>query len=247
MNVHFKDKVLFRSSDNDVMDISHWSLEEGNDLNMLHGPDDDETFRHHDMRGRSFVVNEDGTMSPAPAPWLCLGIGLPRMCLVEKSSPKALHFANRPEGVFQLALAGAYKGFGITNMYEGTKRHGEWSYTEIVIGSADDALSAHFDENFLRRESDGLSLDVAFWKYKEGNHVNWVGGETEERTRLHGGGRDFIPDPRAAHGLPYMLICGGSPNFVLGCNIDPRIYSQVCVTKQEEGAEPETAATEADN
>jgi len=119
-------------------------------------------------------------------------------------------------------------------MYEGTKRFHEWTYTETVIGSAEDALTAHFDEKFCRRESDGLTLDVAFWKYESGNHVNWVGGETEEKTRLHGGGRDFIPDPRAAQGLPYMMICGGAPEFVLGCTIDPRIYSQVCVSKSEE-------------
>ena len=102
MKVHFKDKVIFRTSDNDVMDIHGWSLEEETDLNMLHGQNDDQTLRHHDMRGRSFVINEDGTISPSPAPWLCLGVAQPRLVLVEKSSPKALHFANKPEGEFKL-------------------------------------------------------------------------------------------------------------------------------------------------
>jgi len=112
-------------------------------------------------------------------------------------------------------------------MYEVRRRHGEWKYVEIVIGPADIALHAHFDEKFLRREGDGLALDVSFWRYESGNTVNWVGGDRENRTRLHGGGRDFIPDPISAHGLPYMMQCGGSPNFVLGSSCDPNIYSQI--------------------
>ena len=241
MEAHFKDKILVRTSDNDIMDVAKWQLEEENILVMLHGTNDDETFRHHDMRGRSFVLNEDGTISPETATHLCLGVGQPRMVLVEKKSPKALHFANPPEGVFKLELAGAFKGFGIGNLFEGTKRFHEWTYTESSICSAEDAETAHFDEKFLRRESDGLTLDVKFWKYESGNQVNWVGGDSEEKTRQYGGGRDFIPDTRAGQGLPYMMICGGAPELVLGCDIDLRIYSQVCAGKDTEGAETKTA------
>ena len=81
----------------------------------------------------------------------------------------------------------------------------------------------------MRRESDGIALDVAFWKYERGNEVNWVGGRNESRTCLHGGGRDWIPDGHAAHGLPYMISCGGSQNFVLGSNCDPEIYTKILV------------------
>ena len=209
------------------MDVNHWKLEAENDLNMLHGPNEDRTQRLNDMCGRSFVVNLDMTISPAFSPYLCLGVGLPRLVLVDRISPNAITFLNKPEGSFKLELAGAFQGFGITNLYEEKRRHETWNYTEIAIGPADRALYAHFDERFLRREGDGLALDVSFWKYESGNTVNWVGGDSEDRTRLHGGGRDFIPDPNSAHGLPYMMQCGGSPNFVLGSNCDPNIYAQL--------------------
>ena len=227
MNVHFRNKVVFRTSDNDVMDVSHWDFKEENDLNMLHGQNEDQTSRHHDMSGRSFVVNSDRTISPASTPHLCLGVGQPRLVLVDKNSPNAIFFLNKPEGSFKLELAGNFQGFGITNLYEERRRYGEWNYTESAIGPANRALHAHFDEKFLRRESDGMALDVAFWKYEEGNFCNWVGGDSEDRTRQYGGGRDFIPDQLSAHGLPYMISCGGSPNFVLGSNVDPKMFARL--------------------
>ena len=227
MKVHFRDTVIIRTIDFDVMDVTMWQLIEDSDLNMLHGPNDNRTWRHGDMRGRSFVVNQDMTISPASTPHLCLGVGQPRLVLVDINSPNAITFLNKPEGSFKLELAGAFQGFGITNMYAGTRRFREWNYTETTIGPADRALHAHFDERFLRREGDGLALDVSFWKYESGNTVNWVGGDREDRTRLHGGGRDFIPDPISSHGLPYMMQCGGSRNFVLGSNVDPNIYAQL--------------------
>ena len=152
---------------------------------------------------------------------------IPRLVLVDKNSPRALVFENKPDGIFALTLTGAFKGLGLVNLHEGTKQHEEWSYTEIGIGRAENAVRARFDEKFCRRESDGLTLDVAFWQYKEGNHVNWVGGQTEEKTRQHGGGRDFIPSPHAAQGLPYLMICGGNQNFALGCDMDPEKLSQI--------------------
>ena len=57
--------------------------------------------------------------------------------------------------------------------------------------------------------------------------MNWVGGQTEDRTLLYGGGRDFYPDPRAEKGLPYNLICGGAPHLVLGASTDLRLYSHL--------------------
>jgi hypothetical protein len=36
-----------------------------------------------------------------------------------------------------------------------------------------------------------LVLDVAFWVFQEGTAVNWVGGGSDSRTYLNGGGRDF--------------------------------------------------------
>jgi len=143
---------------------------------------------------------------------------------VEKSSPCALFFSQRPSGNFPLTLGGAWEGYGLINMYEGYRHHEEWRYVLCGIGKAQDAIRARFDERFLRRESDGIALDVAFWKYERGNEVNWVGGPNEGRTKLRGGGRDWIPDSHSTHGMPYQMSCGGSPNFVLGSNCEPNIY-----------------------
>ena len=38
-------------------------------------------------------------------------------------------------------------------------------------------------------------LDVAFWVFQEGTAVNWVGGGSDSRTYLNGGGRDFRRQP----------------------------------------------------
>jgi len=76
----------------------------------------------------------------------------------------------------------------------------------------------------MRTEGDGFVLNVAF--LKSGNEVNWFRGPTP-RHRPHGGSHDWIPDTHAAHGLPYMISCGGNKNFVLGSNCDPTIYSQI--------------------
>ena len=81
-------------------------------------------------------------------------------------------------------------------------------------------LSGHALKKFCLREGDGFALDVSFWKYSEGNHVNWVAGSCEAKTKLHGGGRDFIPSSHMGEGQPYMLISGGNENFVLGCDMD---------------------------
>jgi len=79
----------------------------------------------------------------------------------------------------------------------------------------------------MRRKEDGFALDVEHWNFKEGTQVLWVGGKTEDRTLLRGGGRDFIPDPRAAKGLPYMLICGGAQHLVLGASTDLRLFGHL--------------------
>jgi len=60
------------------------------------------------MRGRSFVINQDMTISPASTPHLCLGVGLPRLVLVDINSANAITFLNKPEGSFKLELAGAF-------------------------------------------------------------------------------------------------------------------------------------------
>ena len=65
---------------------------------------------------------------------------------MDRNSPRALLFENPAEGVFALTLAGAYKELGIVNLYEGSKQFAKWSYTEIGIGKAENAVRARFEE-----------------------------------------------------------------------------------------------------
>ena len=64
MEVHFDNQCIVRSEDNDILDVDCWGFNEEQGLNMLHGRNDGETFRHSDMKGRKFKVNNDGTISP---------------------------------------------------------------------------------------------------------------------------------------------------------------------------------------
>lgn len=83
-------------------------------------------------------------------------------------------------------------------------------------------------QNFVLREKDGLALDVTNCKYVEGTRVNWAGSATgEDITMRREAGRDFIPDPRAQRGLPYMFICENCPQLVLGASTDLRLFSHL--------------------
>ena len=77
-------------------------------------------------------------------------------------------------------------------MYPEERRFEEWRYTESKCVAAQDACSVQLVQGkFLKRVDANLVLDVAFWKFHEGTAVNWVGGGSDDRTYLHGGGRDF--------------------------------------------------------
>ena len=71
------------------------------------------------------MINRDGTISPTARDLLCLGIGYPRLVLVEKNSPCALFFANSPQGIFSLELSGSWIGFGLFDIFEGYRHFEE--------------------------------------------------------------------------------------------------------------------------
>jgi len=102
MHVHVKQKWIVRTVDDDWMDVSLGQYKEENSINMLHNIHGD----HPTPGDQDFIVNNDGTISPTEAQWLCLGVEQPRMVLVTRSSPRVLHFSNKPEGIFELTLAG---------------------------------------------------------------------------------------------------------------------------------------------
>merc|ERR1719421_2221503 len=78
MTVKLEDQFLVRVHDERVMDIAHWNYEAGNTL--------------YGGGGRSFVVNNDGSISPALATHLVLGMQSPTLSFVNREDPKVCRF-----------------------------------------------------------------------------------------------------------------------------------------------------------
>jgi len=119
-----------------------------------------------------------------------------RLVLVRRGSPNVLRFdhwqALQAGGAAPLTCHASHPGNGIGKMYPEERRFQEWRYTESKCVAARDACSVQLVQGkFLKRVDANLVLDVAFWKFHEGTAVNWVGGGSDDRTYLHGGGRDF--------------------------------------------------------
>ena len=119
-----------------------------------------------------------------------------RLVLVRRGSPNVLRFdhwqALQAGGAAPLTCDASHPGNGIGTMYPEERRFEEWRYTESKCVAARDACSVQLVQGkFLKRVDAKLVLDVAFWKFHEGTAVNWVGGGSDDRTYLHGGGRDF--------------------------------------------------------
>ena len=62
-----------------VFDISMWKIKEGNHLVLVKGvgAKKNNTKNEGDCKGRKFVINLDGTISPACNTNLCLGASMP--------------------------------------------------------------------------------------------------------------------------------------------------------------------------
>ena len=71
----------------------------------------------------------------------------------------------------------------------------EWRYIESSCVSSDSNYAIqmqYVDNQFIKLAKHDLVLDVAFWQMKEGNAVNFVGGDNKKgKTKLPGGGRDW--------------------------------------------------------
>ena len=134
-----------------------------------------------------------GEVAPPPPPPRIIDS---RLVLVRRGSPNVLRFdhwqALQAGGAAPLTCHASHPGNGIGTMYPEERRFQEWRYTESKCVAARDACSVQLVQGkFLKRVDANLVLDVAFWKFHEGTAVNWVGGGSDGRTYLHGGGRDF--------------------------------------------------------
>ena len=142
--------------------------------------------------------NQGGFGQVAPsAPPRVIDSGL---VLVRQGSPGVLRFDQ-----FQALQAGmaapltchaSHQGNGVGTKYPEERMFGEWRYTESKMVAAQNACTAQLVQGkFIKRVDANLVLDVAFWVFQEGTAVNWVGGGSDSRTYLNGGGRDFRVNP----------------------------------------------------
>ena len=124
-----------------------------------------------------------------------------RLVLVRQGSPNVLRFdhwqALQAGGAAPLTCHASNPGNGgIGKMYPEERRYWGRRYTESKCVAARDACSVQLVQGkFLKRVDANLVHDVAFWKFHEGTAVNWVGGGSDSRTYLNGGGRDFRVNP----------------------------------------------------
>lgn len=142
-----------------------------------------------------------------------------QMVLVDKFSPKALHFANFRnliEGKPCLAeLSGEHKSLGVGRQYYDQRRYNKWRYTESAIGPNTPVTICRDEAGYIKLEDTSgdneLYFNVNFWNYTPGNAVNFVGGLSRDKSRSGGGflwsvNDDGTISPRSA---PHLVIGSG--------------------------------------
>ena len=179
-----------------------------------------------------------GEVAPPPPPPRIIDS---RLVLVRRGSPNVLRFdhwqALQAGGAAPLTCHASHPGNGIGKMYPEERRFQEWRYTESKCVAARDACSVQLVQGkFLKRVDANLVLDVAFWKFHEGTAVNWVGGGSDDRTYLHGGGRDFRVNSDGSICLVnHPHLCLGVIDFESQARLFRwrRWLSKVLVTRQD--------------
>jgi hypothetical protein len=159
-----------------VLDVAHWKYELGNDVNFVgHISTRSETFKPGG--GRSFVLNDDGSMSPENARHLTLGVNPPDCTLVQKGAAERLVLdsataaALRSGQVTPLKLA-SHAGCAIIPKTDHPRRIDEWhiSYQHLGVGPASAAMKVRMENQFILSEhfsSRDFILDVPIGQLPE--------------------------------------------------------------------------------
>uniref|UniRef100_A0A7S2H6M5 Uncharacterized protein n=1 Tax=Helicotheca tamesis TaxID=374047 RepID=A0A7S2H6M5_9STRA len=212
--------------------------------------------------GRDWVLNlDDGTISSKHAPDLVLGVGKAPMVLVNHGDEQqfvfdSLEALKKGEMAPLMLLHGDGKtaeeavGVGIEHPTFYTSV-GDQKYA--VLGTietsnvGDVAVVRYEDDRYVSLVNEDMVLDIAFWKYEEGNEVNFVGGaDGKTPTKVGGGGRDFVlnlGDGTIASKVDPTLVLGrGSPPLVLVKRGDP---NQLVFSDLDELAKGKTIAATA--
>ena len=123
----------------------------------------------------------------------------------------------------KLTLTAPAKGIAVTQLYPEAKTHDVWTYIELGIGRADQAIEVKFDGTFLFPTTSCLhadcdccppAFDICMWQYKVNNHLSLCNGVNDEMTRISEppgkGGRDFVMNDDGT------MSPTAAPQFVLG-------------------------------
>eukprot|EP00941_MAST-03F_sp_MAST-3F-sp1_P001230 g1230.t1 len=191
-------KFIRQSDGNMVFDVAHWQMEEQNNLSLINGRNDKETYA--EGGGRDFIVNsKDNTISPMHAPQFVLGVATPRLVLVKKGDIRTCIFDNASQLKKRSTVAApltlsSHPGFGVSPLWSGHRVHHEWNYIELGISpiGSSQIIEATYDGDFITNSLDAKVFDVANWKYYENNHLVIISGKIRSATRTKNGGRSFL-------------------------------------------------------
>ena len=90
----------------------------------------------------------------------------------------------------------SHPGYAIGKKYTQERRYEAWRYIESQAVPEDEGITVRLEDGAFIALNGGADLvfDVSFWKMEINNTVNFVGGTNQgkERTKLGGGGRDFV-------------------------------------------------------
>lgn len=230
MHAQMQDQFLVRLHDDRVMDIAHWRYEEGNTLNVLKSGHNHPGNTRWGHGGRSFIVNWDGTISPAKATHLVLGAQNPTLAFVQRSSPRKC--------VFEHNLSGEDRGFAVgsvpltlsshpglavvQNFNEPRTAFHEWQYKALGIGPASKAVRASRQSKCLV-DGAGWYVTPSMLNIHDGNHLDVVRHMSNHPARLL--------EEHGKHGakkpLDFNFNTDGTvspvsqPHLCLGCSFDP--------------------------
>jgi len=185
----------------------------GNTVNFVKPPGTENP--RNNGGGRSFRLEPDGSMSSIGAPQFVLGVQARprRLKLVKLGSKNVIRLQNcLHDGNSRLTLS-SHPGKALTLGKSGNWRG--YQYIEIELGEANMAAGASFDGEFVTLENDNKVLDIAFWRYTEGNTVNFVSAPMfccfiDVTKSSRNGGRSFVQN---SNGTLSPMV---HPEFVLG-------------------------------
>merc|ERR1712100_707396 len=144
---------------------------------------------------------------------------MPAMVLTSRGSYNECRFTEATmvalkSGQEALLSLESHPGYAIGKMYTQESRHGPWRYIESQAVPEDEGIPVRLEDGAFIALNGGADLvfDVSFWKMEINNTVNFVGGTNQgkERTKLGGGGRDFVLNDDAT------ISPKNAPQFCLG-------------------------------